>query len=179
MRTKEGMKGGRLVMSSAWCCDAKRILAGPQRGLAGTNVRINLFASEIKRLVDDKSKEVYDSVASVTLEKVTYMNVIAPPAELEAYQFPLSSSVAEIRLDSFFLMCRLSLMFSNFIFFVFVVTLKQNGRYPVSLGSKVRYPLQSNARSKASAIDDSSKSSSVSQSNEDVTIGAMMLAMQS
>ncbi|ONK71182.1 uncharacterized protein A4U43_C04F5730 [Asparagus officinalis] len=98
-----------------------------KKGLAGTNVRINLSASEIKRLADDiiaKSKEVYDSVASVPLEKVTYMNVIAPLAELEAYQFPLvqsclfpkkvspledvrkASSDAEIRLDSFFLMCR-------------------------------------------------------------------------
>ncbi|ONK79135.1 uncharacterized protein A4U43_C01F3290 [Asparagus officinalis] len=52
----------------------------------------------------------------------------------------------------------------------------------VSLGSKVQYPLRSSARSKASAIDDSSEASSVSQSNhmfsnEDVTIGAMMLAM--
>ncbi|ONK79136.1 uncharacterized protein A4U43_C01F3300 [Asparagus officinalis] len=49
------------------------LLISAYLGLAGTNVRINLSASEINRLADDiivKSKEVYDSVASVTLEKV-------------------------------------------------------------------------------------------------------------
>lgn len=95
--------------------------------LVGTSVRINLSASEIKKLADHiiaKSKDVYDSVASVSLEKVTYANVITPLAELEAYQFPLvqsclapkmvsssedvrkASADAEIRLDSFFSMSR-------------------------------------------------------------------------
>ncbi|KAG8365960.1 hypothetical protein BUALT_Bualt17G0026300 [Buddleja alternifolia] len=63
----------------------------------GSNVRINLSASEILRLADHivaKSKEVHDAVASVPLDKVTYSNTILPLAELEAQQFPLIQSCA-------------------------------------------------------------------------------------
>ncbi|KAJ0972381.1 hypothetical protein J5N97_020340 [Dioscorea zingiberensis] len=98
-----------------------------KRDLPGSSVRIKLSASEIHKLTDhiiSKSKEIYDLVASVPIEKVTYLNVIAPIAELEAYQFPLvqsclypkmvstsddvrkASAYAEKKLDSHFLMSR-------------------------------------------------------------------------
>ncbi|KAM2535042.1 hypothetical protein TB1_020681 [Malus domestica] len=63
--------------------------------LQGSKVQANLSASEILKLADriiSKSKEVHDAVASVPLDKVTYMNVISPLAELEAQQFPLVQS---------------------------------------------------------------------------------------
>ncbi|XP_054786982.1 probable thimet oligopeptidase [Prosopis cineraria] len=66
-----------------------------KKDLPGSNVRINLSKSEILKLADQiiaKSKEVHDAVASVPLDKVTYMNVISPLAELEAHQFPLIQS---------------------------------------------------------------------------------------
>ncbi|KAK6160326.1 hypothetical protein DH2020_003707 [Rehmannia glutinosa] len=69
----------------------------------GSNVRINLSASEILRLADHivaKSKEVHDAVASVPLDKVTYANTILPLAELEAHQFPLIQSCAFQKLVS-------------------------------------------------------------------------------
>ncbi|CAL9078276.1 unnamed protein product [Musa textilis] len=93
----------------------------------GSSVLVNLSASEIQRLTDQiiaKSKEVYDLVASVPLEKVSYTNVIAPLAELEAYQFSSvqscvfpkmvstsndirkASAEAESRLNLHFLTCR-------------------------------------------------------------------------
>ncbi|KAJ8466646.1 hypothetical protein OPV22_029198 [Ensete ventricosum] len=93
----------------------------------GSSVLVNLSASEIQRLTDQiiaKSKEVYDLVASVPLEKVSYTNVIAPLAELEAYQFSSvqscvfpkmvstsndirkASEEAESRLNLHFLTCR-------------------------------------------------------------------------
>ncbi|KAK4380798.1 putative thimet oligopeptidase, partial [Sesamum angolense] len=68
----------------------------------GSNVRINLSASEI--LVSGphccKSKEVHDTVASVPLDKVTYANTILPLVELEAQQFPLIQSCAFPKLVS-------------------------------------------------------------------------------
>ncbi|KAH9772777.1 putative thimet oligopeptidase [Citrus sinensis] len=63
--------------------------------LQGSIVRVNLSAAEILKLADkivSKSKEVHDAVASVPLDKVTFMNVISPLAELEAQQFPLVQS---------------------------------------------------------------------------------------
>ncbi|XP_065021146.1 probable thimet oligopeptidase isoform X5 [Musa acuminata AAA Group] len=93
----------------------------------GSRVLVNLSASEIQRLTDQiiaKSKEVYDLVASVPLEKVSYTNVIAPLAELEAHQFSSvqscvfpkmvstsndirkASAEAESRLNLHFLTCR-------------------------------------------------------------------------
>ncbi|XP_028772222.1 probable thimet oligopeptidase [Neltuma alba] len=66
-----------------------------KKDLPGSNVRINLSKSEILKLADQiiaKSKEVHDAVASVPLDKATYMNVISPLAELEAQQFPLIQS---------------------------------------------------------------------------------------
>ncbi|KAI9080842.1 hypothetical protein K1719_037151 [Acacia pycnantha] len=66
-----------------------------KKDLPGSNVRINLSKSEILKLADRiiaKSKEVHDAVASVPLDKVSYMNVISPLAELEAQQFPLIQS---------------------------------------------------------------------------------------
>ncbi|KAJ6809079.1 putative thimet oligopeptidase [Iris pallida] len=98
-----------------------------KKDLTWSSVRVNLSASEIHKLADHiiaKSKETYDLVASIPLGKVTYMNVISPLADLEAYQFPLvqsclfpkmvsplddvrkASADAEQRLDSHFLMCR-------------------------------------------------------------------------
>ncbi|KAL3656049.1 hypothetical protein CASFOL_000445 [Castilleja foliolosa] len=61
----------------------------------GSNVRINLSATEILKLADHiiaRSKEVHDAVASVPLDKVTYSNTILTLAELEAQQFPLIQS---------------------------------------------------------------------------------------
>ncbi|GFP94493.1 probable thimet oligopeptidase [Phtheirospermum japonicum] len=61
----------------------------------GSNVRINLSATEILKLADHiiaRSKEVHDAVASVPLDKVTSANTILTLAELEAQQFPLIQS---------------------------------------------------------------------------------------
>ncbi|XP_010248843.1 PREDICTED: probable thimet oligopeptidase isoform X2 [Nelumbo nucifera] len=66
-----------------------------KKDLPSSNVLVNLSASEILKLADHiiaKSKEVHDAVASVPLDKVTYMNVLSPLAELEAQQFPLVQS---------------------------------------------------------------------------------------
>lgn len=96
------------------------------KDLQGSKVRVNLSASEILKLADriiTKSKEVHDAVASIPLDKVTYMNVISPLAELEAQQFPLvqscvfpkmvttsddvhkASAEAERRIDTYLLAC--------------------------------------------------------------------------
>ncbi|WOL03678.1 hypothetical protein Cni_G12398 [Canna indica] len=98
-----------------------------KRDVSGLSVRVYLSATEIHKLTDQiiaKSKEVYDSVASVPLEKVSYMNVISPLAELEAHQFSLvqscifpkmvsassdirkASTEAETQLDLHFSTCR-------------------------------------------------------------------------
>ncbi|KAJ9176242.1 hypothetical protein P3X46_011577 [Hevea brasiliensis] len=66
-----------------------------KKDLPGSTVRLNLLASEILKLADRiiaKSKKVYDTVASIPLDKVTYANVIAPLTDLEAQQFPLIQS---------------------------------------------------------------------------------------
>ncbi|XP_078169956.1 zincin-like metalloproteases family protein isoform X1 [Carex rostrata] len=98
-----------------------------KKGLPGSSVLVDLSASEISKLADciiAKSKETYDRVASIPLEKVCYDNVVSPLADLEAQQFPLiqscvfqwmvSASVearnasleAEKRLDAHFLLSR-------------------------------------------------------------------------
>ncbi|EEE55834.1 hypothetical protein OsJ_04444 [Oryza sativa Japonica Group] len=95
--------------------------------LPGFTAQVNLSAADIKRLADrvvSKSKETYDAVAAVPLDKVSFSNVIAPLAELDAQQFPLvqacvlprmvspsddvrrASAEAEKRLDSHFQQCR-------------------------------------------------------------------------
>ncbi|XP_006359798.1 probable thimet oligopeptidase [Solanum tuberosum] len=66
-----------------------------EKDVPGSKVRVNLSASEIIKLAEsiiNKSKQVHDAVASVSLEKVGYVNVILPLAELEAQQFPLIQS---------------------------------------------------------------------------------------
>lgn len=66
-----------------------------KRDVPGSKVRVNLSASEILKLAEsiiNKSKQVHDAVASVPLDKVGYVNVILPLAELEAQQFPLIQS---------------------------------------------------------------------------------------
>ncbi|KAM3382200.1 putative thimet oligopeptidase [Capsicum galapagoense] len=66
-----------------------------KRDVPGSKVRVNLSASEIFKLAEsiiNKSKQVHDAVASVALDKVGYVNVILPLAELEAQQFPLIQS---------------------------------------------------------------------------------------
>eukprot|EP00268_Persea_americana_P024453 TRINITY_DN2385_c0_g1_i3.p1 TRINITY_DN2385_c0_g1~~TRINITY_DN2385_c0_g1_i3.p1 ORF type:complete len:612 (-),score=117.61 TRINITY_DN2385_c0_g1_i3:3322-5157(-) len=94
--------------------------------LPGLVVQVNLSPSEVLKLADNviaKSKAVHDAVASVPLNKATYMNVIQPLAELEAQQFPLvqscafqkmvspfddvrkASAEAERRIDAHLLMC--------------------------------------------------------------------------
>uniref|UniRef100_A0A0D9V954 Peptidase M3A/M3B catalytic domain-containing protein n=1 Tax=Leersia perrieri TaxID=77586 RepID=A0A0D9V954_9ORYZ len=94
-----------------------------RRELPGFTAQVNLSAADIKRLADRiiaKSKETYDAVAAVPLDKVSFSNVIAPLAELDAQQFPLvqacvlprmfapsddvrrASAEAEKRLDSHF-----------------------------------------------------------------------------
>ncbi|BAF07030.1 probable thimet oligopeptidase [Oryza sativa Japonica Group] len=98
-----------------------------RRELPGFTAQVNLSAADIKRLADrvvSKSKETYDAVAAVPLDKVSFSNVIAPLAELDAQQFPLvqacvlprmvspsddvrrASAEAEKRLDSHFQQCR-------------------------------------------------------------------------
>ncbi|BAB90533.1 endopeptidase-like protein [Oryza sativa Japonica Group] len=97
-----------------------------RRELPGFTAQVNLSAADIKRLADrvvSKSKETYDAVAAVPLDKVSFSNVIAPLAELDAQQFPLvqacvlprmvspsddvrrASAEAEKRLDSHFQQC--------------------------------------------------------------------------
>ena len=66
-----------------------------RRALAGSNVRVNLSASEILQLANSiisKSKAVHDAVGSVPLDMATFSNVVLPLAELEAQQFPLVQS---------------------------------------------------------------------------------------
>ncbi|CAI9093276.1 OLC1v1028741C1 [Oldenlandia corymbosa var. corymbosa] len=66
-----------------------------KREVRGSNVQINLTASEILRLADRiiaQSKKVYDSVAAIPLDKVTCANVLLPLAELEGQHFPLVQS---------------------------------------------------------------------------------------
>ncbi|OEL25354.1 putative thimet oligopeptidase [Dichanthelium oligosanthes] len=98
-----------------------------RRELQGFTAQVNLSVAEIKRLTDciiTKAKETYDSVAAVPLDKVSFANVVAPLAELDALQFPLvqacvlprmvspsedvrkASAEAERRLDSHFVLCR-------------------------------------------------------------------------
>ncbi|KAJ8551006.1 hypothetical protein K7X08_000376 [Anisodus acutangulus] len=93
----------------------------------GSKVRVNLSASEILKLAEsiiNESKKVHDAVASVPLDKVGYVNVILPLAELEAQQFPLiqscvfpkwlavsedvrkASAEAERKIDTHISMCR-------------------------------------------------------------------------
>ncbi|KQK11067.1 probable thimet oligopeptidase isoform X1 [Brachypodium distachyon] len=95
--------------------------------LPGFSAQVNLSAAEIRRLADRiiaKSKETYDAVAAVPLDKASFANAIAPLAELDAQQFPLvqacvlprmvspsddvckASAEAEKRLDNHFLLCR-------------------------------------------------------------------------
>ncbi|CAL0333113.1 unnamed protein product [Lupinus luteus] len=65
------------------------------KDLAGSKVRVNLSASQILKLTEQiiaKSNEVYNTIASIPLDKVTYTNVISPIAELQAQQFPLIQS---------------------------------------------------------------------------------------
>ncbi|KAL3358639.1 hypothetical protein AABB24_015642 [Solanum stoloniferum] len=98
-----------------------------KKDVPGSKVRVNLSASEITKLAEsiiNKSKQVHDAVASVSLEKVGYVNVILPLAELEAQQFPLiqscvfpkwlstsedvrkASAEAERKIDGHITMCR-------------------------------------------------------------------------
>ncbi|KAK7387563.1 hypothetical protein VNO78_28453 [Psophocarpus tetragonolobus] len=74
-----------------------------KKDLAGSKVRVNLSASEIVKLSDQiiaNSNKVHNSVASVPLDKVTYANVIAPLAELQAQQFPLVQSCVFLKMVS-------------------------------------------------------------------------------
>ncbi|XP_070028143.1 putative thimet oligopeptidase isoform X3 [Nicotiana tabacum] len=98
-----------------------------KKEIPGSNVRVNLTASEILKLAESiikKSKQVHDAVASVPLDKVAYVNVILPLADLEAQQFPLiqscvfpkwlsasedvrkASAEAERKIDAHISMCR-------------------------------------------------------------------------
>ncbi|XP_075082717.1 putative thimet oligopeptidase isoform X3 [Nicotiana tabacum] len=98
-----------------------------KKEIPGSNVRVNLTASQILKLAESiikKSKQVHDAVASVPLDKVAYVNVILPLAELEAQQFPLiqscvfpkwlsafedvrkASAVADRKIDAHISMCR-------------------------------------------------------------------------
>ncbi|XP_015087293.1 probable thimet oligopeptidase isoform X1 [Solanum pennellii] len=66
-----------------------------KKDVPGSKVRVDLSASEIMKLAESiikKSKQVHDAVASIPLDKVGYVNVILPLAELEAQQFPLIQS---------------------------------------------------------------------------------------
>ncbi|XP_010556176.1 PREDICTED: probable thimet oligopeptidase [Tarenaya hassleriana] len=66
-----------------------------KKGLPGCAVCVNLSPKEIIELADAivaESTRVYDAVASVPLDRVSYENVVLPLAELEARQFPLIQS---------------------------------------------------------------------------------------
>uniref|UniRef100_J3LW89 Uncharacterized protein n=1 Tax=Oryza brachyantha TaxID=4533 RepID=J3LW89_ORYBR len=97
-----------------------------RKELPGFSSQVNISASDIKRLADRviaRSKETYDAVGAVPLDKVSFSNVTAPLAELDAQLFPLvqacvlpimvspsddlrsSSAEAEKRLDFHFLRC--------------------------------------------------------------------------
>ncbi|NP_001333362.1 probable thimet oligopeptidase [Solanum lycopersicum] len=98
-----------------------------KKDVPGSKVRVDLSASEIMKLAESiikKSKQVHDAVASIPLDKVGYVNVILPLAELEAQQFPLiqscvfpkwlsasedvrkASAEAERKIDAHITMCR-------------------------------------------------------------------------
>eukprot|EP00249_Psilotum_nudum_P019078 c27090_g1_i1 orf=493-2634(-) len=73
-----------------------RFLKGRRKGNPpGLSFHMDLMPEEIMKLADDlivKSRKVYDFIAAVPLDKVTYENVIAPLAKLEAEQFVLVQS---------------------------------------------------------------------------------------
>ncbi|KAL2903544.1 putative thimet oligopeptidase [Bienertia sinuspersici] len=72
------------------------------KALVGSNVRVNLTANEIRKLADritSESKEVYDAVASMPVDKVKYQDIMVL-AELEARHFPLVQSCVFPRLVS-------------------------------------------------------------------------------
>ncbi|KAF5726694.1 putative oligopeptidase [Tripterygium wilfordii] len=74
-----------------------------KKDLLGSDIRVNLSATEILKLADHiiaESKKVHDAIASIPLEMVNYMNVIAPLAELEVRQFSLIQSCAFPKLVS-------------------------------------------------------------------------------
>ncbi|KAL6547502.1 hypothetical protein OROMI_023223 [Orobanche minor] len=82
---------------------SSRLKNRKRKEVPGLNVRINLSASEILKLAEHiiaKSKKVHDAVASVPLDKVSYVNTLLPLAELEAQQFPLIQSCAFPKLVS-------------------------------------------------------------------------------
>ncbi|GAB2280577.1 hypothetical protein Dimus_015204 [Dionaea muscipula] len=73
-----------------------------KRDFPGSDVRVNLSASEIRKLADSivaESKQVHDAVASVPVDKVKYQDIIAL-ADLEARHFPLVQSCIFQRLVS-------------------------------------------------------------------------------
>ncbi|KAH9301450.1 hypothetical protein KI387_013033 [Taxus chinensis] len=73
------------------------------KAIPGIKICVNLTASEILNLADRiiaKSKQIYDSVAAVPLDKVSYIDVIVPLAELEAEQFHLVQSCVFPRMVS-------------------------------------------------------------------------------
>ncbi|KAI4383595.1 hypothetical protein MLD38_009411 [Melastoma candidum] len=74
---------------------SSRLRDQKRKQLAGSKVRVSLSAQEILKLSDriiTRSKAVHDAVASVPLDKVSYANVVAPLAELEAELSPLVQS---------------------------------------------------------------------------------------
>ncbi|KAL0807092.1 hypothetical protein Bca101_099584 [Brassica carinata] len=99
-----------------------------KKGLPGCDsVCVNLSAKEILELADEiisNSTRVHDDVALVPLNKLSYENVVLPPAELEARQLPLiqscvipkmlsphdnvrkASAEAELKIDDHLLSCR-------------------------------------------------------------------------
>ncbi|GJM92168.1 hypothetical protein PR202_ga08604 [Eleusine coracana subsp. coracana] len=122
-----------------------------RRELPGFTAQVNLSAAEIKRLADriiTKSKNTYDSVAAVPLDKVSFSNVIAPLAELDALQFPLvqacvlprmvstsedvrrASAEAQKRLDCHFLLCRCNAV-TYFLFICLDVTRQREDVYRI------------------------------------------------
>eukprot|EP01018_Ginkgo_biloba_P002672 Gb_29439 [translate_table: standard] len=102
MGTKTKRKHGQVVAfagAAAIAVIAGRallaVLRGRRKGYPGLNIRVNLTASEILKLAERiiaESRQVHDLVASVSLDKVTYANVIAPLADLEAEHFVLVQS---------------------------------------------------------------------------------------
>ncbi|XP_021746587.1 probable thimet oligopeptidase [Chenopodium quinoa] len=72
------------------------------KDLIGSNVRVNLSVIEIRKLADRiiaESKAVYDSLASVPVDKVRYQDIMVL-AELEARHFPSVQSCVFPRLVS-------------------------------------------------------------------------------
>ncbi|KAJ8438589.1 hypothetical protein Cgig2_024678 [Carnegiea gigantea] len=91
-----------IVANFAFLAFKSRKNSRNRKELVGSNVKVKLSASEIRKLAEQivaESKEVHDALASVPVDKVKYQDIMAL-AELEAQQFSMIQSCIFPRLVS-------------------------------------------------------------------------------